>query len=471
MRAILVWALALLPLQADKTANLSLYAKGVFAAQKQDWRTAREIYQETLVNDPNAYPLVREVVALQSFDLERDPTFRDIPAATATLRNFATSHRNHLASQLHYASFLRQYGRDDQIARQAALDTLELANQNFPHSNAVYASLISFYEDLDQRPKSLAILEAELSVENENPNHWLSLIPIIKTLYPADDPQYSVKLDQAMTKVEEHGLHRPDIARRVSEFHRERDRMNQAIAVLEKHLELVPSSHTLRTRLGLLHLSNNEEDLGEKTLLEVLAIDPDQALAHSSLAKLYTKHNQLEKALHHRAENLRIRGGSPSDAIEIANEYLALEQPHPARLLLEKFRFDHPEDPGIHARLAIATLRDGLTREAALLFRQAETLAEESEEEEAQEYLDTDFQIEFAQILVDANDLPSAETRLRQAAKGIDLDTEPKKYARAVTALAKLWLEQDKNEASAKALLQRALSLDPKNEEAAALLE
>ena len=139
--------------------------------------------------------------------------------------------------------------------------------------------------------------------------------------------------------------------------------------------------------------------------------------------------------------------------------------------MLEKFRFDHPESPGIHARLAIATLRDGLTEEAARLFRQAETLAEESKEEGAQQYLDTDFQVEFAHALIEANDFQSAETRLRQAAQGLDLDAEPQKYARAVTALAKLWLDQGKNEAPAQALLQRAILLDPDNEEASSLLK
>ena len=471
MRALLVWTLTLVFLQADNTANLSLYAKGVLAEQKLDWRTARSLYEQTLTQDPEAYPLVKKLVALQSFDVENDPTFQDIPAASATLRNFATSHRKHLPSQLYYSTFLRRYGRDDEIARQAALDTLELAHENFPQSTHVFSPLISLYEDLDQRSQSLAILDGELAVENEDPNHWLALVPIIKTLIPADDPQYSAKLDLAMAKVEEYGLQRPDIARRVSEFHRERGRMDQALAALQKHLEFVPSSHTIRTRLGLLHLSNKDEELGEKILLEVIVIDPDQALAHSSLAKLYAKRDQTKESLHHRSEALRIRGGSPGDAIAVADEYLALDEPHPARLLLEKFRFDHPEDPGIHARLAIATLRDGLTQEAARLFRQAETLAEESQQEEAKEYLDADFQIEFAETLIDADDLQSAETRLRQAAQGLDIDTEPKKYARAVTTLAKLWLDQGKNESAAKALLQRALSLDPENEEAAALLK
>ena len=471
MRSLLLWTLPLLSLSADQTSNLELYAKGVLAEQAQDWPKAREIYQRTLAQDSDCYPLVRKVANIQNLRLKNKPSFQDIPAATATLRAFAQKNRQHLSSQLHYASFLRQFAPDDEIARQAALDTLELADKNFPQNSAVFANLTSLYENLERRADSLRILERQLKSKSEDHSHWLSLIPVIKTLYQADDPAYNTQLDLAMSKVEEYGLHRADIARRVSEYHRERDRMDQALAALQTHLALAPSSHSLRTRLGILHLSNKNEIEGEKVLREVIAIDPEQALAHSSLAKLYTKRNELSLALHHRAEVLRIRGGNPEDAIEVADEYLALDQPHEARILLEKFRFDYPESPGIHARLAVATLRDGATQNAARLFRQAEALAEESEEEDAAQYLNADFLIEFAQSLIKADDLQAAETRLRQAAQGLDLDTQPKEYSRAITTLAKLWLDQNKNEAPAKALLQRALLLDPDNETASSLLE
>lgn len=470
MRIVLCWSLLLLPLSGDNSANLSLFAKGVFAEEKQDWQQARDFYEQSLAQDPEAYPLVTRVAGIQSFRPRENPGFQDLPAATATIRNFAQRNRQHLASQLYYAAFLKQHAADDGIANQAALETLELAYENFPGNDVVFGELILKYENLARRPDSLRILNEQLASESKDANHWLSLIPFIKTLYPADSADYRDKLAQAMSKVAAHGLQRVDIARRVSEYYRTQGQMSDAIATLEKHLEFRPSSHSLRTRLGLLHLSNKDERKGEQTLQDVIAIDPDQTLAHSSLAKLYQKRDEPVRALGHRAEVLRIAGGSPEDAIEVANEYLELDRPHEARLLLEKFRFDHPESPGIHARLAIATLREGLTKQAARLFRQAEALAEDSKEPDDQQYLDADFQLDFAQSLKEANDLEAAETRLRQAAQGIDLDAEPKKYARAVTALARLWLEQGKNEAPAKSLLQRAVTLDPENEEAAQLL-
>jgi len=53
----------------------------------------------------------------------------------------------------------------------------------------------------------------------------------------------------------------------------------------------------------------------------------------------------------------------------------------------------------------------------------------------------------------------------------LNLDEEPSKYARAITDLAALWLEQDKNQGPARALLERAISLDPENEKAISLLQ
>lgn len=449
---------------ADNSENLGRYAKGVFAELQGDAQEARGHYEESLAADPDAYPLATKTSRLQT--RTQDPA-----AAAATLRNYAQEHRQHLPSQLYYASYLKQVAPNDNFAQKAAIDTLELANENFPHLDVIYDPLILLYESTGRRADSLSLLEEQLKAPKEDPREWLALAPIIKTLYPKDDPGYAEKLALVYESASRGKLRDTGSARAVSEYYRSQGDLAEAIAVLQDHLELSPSSHSLRTRLGLLQLSNQEEAAGERSLLDVITIDPDQALAHSSLAKLYTKREEPLKALHHRAEALRITGGHPDEGIALAEEYLALDKPHEARLLLEKFRFDHPNSPAVHARLAIATLRDGLTEQAARLFRQAETLAEESPEDDAEKYLDADFQLEFANSLITAGDLDSAETRLRQAAQGLNLDTEPEKYARAVTSLAKLWLDQGKNEAPAKALLQRAIALDPENKEAQELFD
>ena len=137
---------------------------------------------------------------------------------------------------------------------------------------------------------------------------------------------------------------------------------------------------------------------------------------------------------------------------------------------MEKARFDHPDSPALAARLAIATLRDGDTTDASRLFREAEALAKESDDPSAKEFLDSEFQLEFAGSLRKAGDVEAAENRLRNAIRSIPPD-QPTKTARALRELARIWIDQGKNLSPAASLLKRAEGLEPGNAETKELLE
>jgi predicted Zn-dependent protease len=447
----------------DGEKNLALYAKGIFAELEGDTKTARKHFEATLASDASSFTLARKA---SNFQLADD----DLPSAAKTLRTYADSQPGHLQSHLYYADFLEQYASRDAIAQQAVTELLIGANERFPNEYGVYTRLINLHENLGENEKSRAVFNAQFEVEGAGPQHWMSLGPIARTLLPGDSPELKEKLDLIAAKTVETGVGIPMAARSASDYYRKTGRMEEAIAVLQKHLEIQPDSLALRTRLGLLQLYAKQVDEGLKTLQETLQIDPDQILAHRSLAHYHARNDQAEKALYHSAEVLRIAGGAPEDFLELADQYLELKKPHEARLLLEKARFDHPESPALAARLAIATLRDGDTTTAARLFRQAEALAKESDDPTDKEYLDADFQLEFAGSLRAAGDIAAAESRLRDAIRGIPPE-QPKKAARALRELARLWIEQDKNLAPAASLLKRAESLEPGNAETKELLE
>ena len=72
------------------------------------------------------------------------------------------------------------------------------------------------------------------------------------------------RLDQIAIKTVETGVGLPPAARTVSDYYRKTGRLEEAIVVLQKHVEVAPDSLTLRTRLGLLHLyAKQEEDAPE----------------------------------------------------------------------------------------------------------------------------------------------------------------------------------------------------------------
>ena len=463
--------LSQLPLRADGTDRLKTYAKGIFAERAElpkkeslrDYTEARKHYETVLAADPDAFAVADKTAQIQLED-------KDLAAASGTLRHYARNHRDHLPSQLHYAAFLKRQAPRDAVARKVAIETLEVADEHFPHTSAVFSRLINLYEDTGQSEKSLALFKAQFDVPEAGPYHWMSLAPIARTLLPEDSPELPERLDLIAGKTVETGIALPRAARTVSDYYRSTDRLDQAITTLEAHLASSSHSLDLRTRLGLLLLAAKRDKDAEAQLLESLAIDPDQALAHRALSKYYEQGGMPDKSLHHRAEALKITGGHPTEFLDLANRFLEDNQPHPARLLLEKARFEHPEDPAIAARLAIATLRDGNTSGAARLFRQAEALAKDSADPAAKAVLDADFQLEFAASLREAGDLPAAESRLREAVRSTPAD-QSIKAARALRELARLWIDQDKNHSPAASLLKRAESLDPGNPETEILLE
>jgi predicted Zn-dependent protease len=463
MRLLLLLILAS-PLHAEnQRAKLSQFAKGVYAEQNQDHQGARKLYEASLADAPHTYYLARKTSTSQL-------ATNDLPAASGTLRHYAQEHPDHLDSHIDYADFLNQYTPRDATARNTAIETLERANKNFPHTSAVFSPLINLYENNEEPDKSRALLRAQFDAPEAGPFHWMSLAPIVRTLLPSDSPELPERLETIALKTAETGIEFPSAVRSVSDYYRKTGRLAEAIVVLQKHVEAVPNSLELRTRLGLLLIYADRTEEAEASLLETLSIDHDQVLAHKALAKLYADAGDIDKSLHHRSEVLKIAGGDPQDFLELANEYLKNEQPHPARLILDNARFDHPKHVGIATRLAIATLRDGDTEIATLQFRLAEALAKDSKDPDDKKFLGANFQLEFAGALRDAGDLPAAESRLREAVRNTPPE-KPKQAARALRELAKLWLDQDKNHSPATSLLKRAASLDPDNEETAALLE
>lgn len=465
---------------------LSQFAQAHLAQSKGDSKTALNTLNTLQQKDPHSYHLASKISnAYWHNDKPRK--------ASQTLHQFAKAHPQHLTAQLRYTNFLHAVSPRDETARQLAIDTLERAIQNHGLSPTLFSNLLNRYEQGEERPKSLDLYQKfstqkkasspDQSSQLDDPSHWQSLLNAARTLFPANSPEFQSANDRAHQNLHRTSLDNPDVARQISEYYRKKSNLPQAITTLQEHLDLTPSSHSLRTRLAILQLANKQPDDGESTLLLNLSIDPRQPLAHNTLAKHYQRNNQNEKRLYHRAQALRFGSGVPAEFLALANELLLtnnLTHTHNARLLLEKARFDHPSNLEILAQLAIATARDTTspnhTLAASRLFRQAETLITElpsDEQDEARALLSSDFQLEFATLLLQSKSPQSiqlAETRLRQAIRSIPPD-QPQKSARALASLAQLWLDQNKNHAAAHSLLRRAKQQDPENKDIDTLLQ
>ena len=433
----------MMPLMAEPKAD---FARGVLEEARGNEGT--EWFEKALEADPDAVPLVGRVG-------EKRLEAGDVEGAAEVFREFAEKHPEEVGPQVAYSDFLRKAAPGDDFAAKLASEALERALEKSPNDVRIIRRLFRIYEQRGMREKSVALFDQVKEGEVSGGRAALVAADMARTLFPGDDQETRAKLDGIFEEAMERTPMDRVLARAASEHFRKTGRLNEAVKMLEKHAEAAPSSLELRVRLGVLMLAAERMDDGETVLKDVVRIDARQALAHQALAKLYRKQEKPDEARPHAAEVLKIRGGDADEFVVLAEEFLEVEMVREARLLLEKGLYDHPEEAGIAVRLAIATRRDPETREgAARLFREAESLSGTDGPATEPEFLR-----EFAECLLEDGKTAPAEDRLRAA-----IDAYPKdaklEIASGMRRMAEIWLSEGRNEAAAKALQNRAESLE-----------
>lgn len=404
-------------------------------------------FEKALAQDPEAWPLVTRVA-------DRKAAEGDIESASLLYRDFARRHPERLEAQLRYADFLRETSPDDDFAAKLAGETLEKALKNHPGDLTLLRRLFRTYEQRGMREKSLALFDQVSATEGSGAA--LAAAEMARNLFPGDDVAAREKIDAIFRRAMESEPADPVLARAASEHFRESSRLPEAIEMLESHVAAAPVSLDLRVRLGVLYFAAKQDENGVRCLNEVLEIDPRQALAHQSLAKFHRLGGDAALAMPHAAEVLKIRGGEPDEFVRLAEEFRQAGEVRQARLLLEKGIFDHPRDAEIAVLLAVLSREDPETRAlAAGRFREAEALSGPDGPAAKPE-----FQMGFAEFLIESGDTLAAEKRLQGAIRAIPREST-REYAAALRKLAGLWEKENRNASAAAALRARADAADP----------
>jgi len=435
---------------AATPSPLTLYALGCLDQHRGDAASALDAFQATRLADPHSLAPANRVALLQQAS-------GDLAAASATLRDFASTHPDQLQAQLHYAKFLTDSSPGDAIARRLAIEALEGADQRFPDQPNLLGLLFRQYENAERREDSMALFRSHLDSADGNAALASALASMARTLFPRADEEGTGLLDALHRTALQAAPGDPTTAKTASEHFRNTGRLIEAVEVLEQHAAAAPESLDLRVRLGILQFAAELDDEGVATLKAVLDIHPRKLLAHQALAKFYRRSEQPAEARHHAAKVLELRGGRASEFLELADELLAEDQPRPARLLLEKAVYHHPDNPKLATRRAIAARRDPETADScSRLFREAEALATADGGDPPS---DPDFLLEFAEALLTDGQSAAAEERLRGAIRQFPAERKTETAA-ALRRLAGLWQADGRHPEAARALLKRAESLD-----------
>lgn len=398
--------------------------------------------EDALRLDPLAMPLVRRSAAKRWNEGKREE------AGELFLR-LIRAKRNELATRAAYADFFMHRAGGDPVILEGIKKNLRAALVESPGDPAFVSRLFEVSAQTGgERRRVLEMLAG---------NDAESALLFSKLIGRLPDPDGALKTD-AGRRLEQAVSQTPGDARlaaEASEFFRRSGRGMEAMEILRKHVTASPWSLDLRVRLGVLCFAAGENDEALKMLNDVLAVDPSRAMAHQALAKYYRKQGARQEAVAHESERIKIQGGDPAEFIALADEWLALDQPANARLLLEKAVFEHPRNFEARLKLAMAARRDPATRAgAAALFRDAEKVMKEEGGTPA-----ADFFIEAAEAALAEGNSKAAEDHLRAAIRAFPSE-EKTRTAEALRRLAGLWEKENRNAPAAAALRQRAAALE-----------
>jgi predicted Zn-dependent protease len=350
-----------------------------------------------------------------------------------------------------YADFLRDVGEGDEIALNLAKHTLEQAKTRFPSSANVWYRLFRLHEQRGHRDQAQATYREYLNRPDADPATAESMASFMKQADDAKDKQALALLHTQRFDAEPEN---PFTARNAADNLHKRGDKKGAIDILSRHIAANPASIDMRVRLGILLLDDQQNEAGEKELLEVLRIDAEKHIAHQALAKFYDKQNKIPVARHHRTEVLRIRGGDEEEFIALAQEWLAAKDPTKATTILEQACTEFTESQELAWMLAVAVHENPQSQKKTVeLFRKAAAI--NTKEPCKNPYYLT----AAAEAFWDNGDQEEAEKTLRSA---ITLYPRENKTdaPRALRKLASWWQAQGKNEQAAKALLERAAALE-----------
>lgn len=429
---------------AEEDPNLE-FAMGVHERFHGNSDLAAGHFESARLIAPTAAPLVE-------MGAERLLAMGDRAGAVKLYQDLAAARPEDLVVQLLFADFITSLDKDDALACKLASECLETALLKHPGHLQIIRRLVPLYQAKGGKEAVVALLD---TLPWDDPAAAMLYVSVFRPLHDKEDLSARDVIDQRFEVALEAAPGDALLARTASDYFRDTDRQAKAIEVLQKHTAASPWSLDLRVRLGVLHFASKQGAQGEVLLKEVLSIHPRRAMAHQALAKYYRKQELPEKATYHARELLKIRGGDVEEFLRLADECLAAGDPREARLLLERAVFDQPDNATLAMKLAIATYRDPETRSRATrMFREAEAVAPDGK------ITDPAFLIESAGALIESGQSRAAEERLRAAIRAYPPDAK-KETATALRRLAGLWTAENRNADAARALIQRADSLDP----------
>jgi tetratricopeptide (TPR) repeat protein len=455
-----VWASEFRPAPADlqlktdaahKAEAFAAFSQGLLAEDNADQDGMLAGYRRALELDPSYADLSVKV----AYELARR---NDVSGGIQILKDTIKAAPKEPLPYIYLSQLYSHYLKKPDIALNYAEQALALAPENFKSYLAIY----ELHDGSGQRAKADAILARAIKVESKDPRYWTELGEFLQKIYLKDDgsctPEELKRMNAVYARLAELSQDDAVTLAKIADYYVLSKQVKEAIprylAVLKMRSDSDdPALGNVREKLARSLIFTGQRDEAITVLEEIVKQNPQRFDTYELLGELYEQKGDLDRAMALYEHILLLDSSEPRNHLRIADLLRQAKKYDKAVEMLEQARKKFPDLPFITYGLALALSQAKRHEESLAAFAQAQTDAENRNEE----LLNASFYFTYGAAAEQAGKLDKAAALLKQS---IQLDPNA---AQAYNYLGYMWADRGEHLDEAGNLIKKAVELDPDN--------
>jgi len=346
---------------------------------------------------------------------------------------------------------LQQQGKTDE-AIQANRDAL----RRNPALLMAWQHLVAIYSERQQTDELFALLTEAASQTSQDPNYLVTIADLhlaAAHLHPTRLDSVKPRCRELLDRAAELPLDDPVLAHRLAGAYRQIGEMQRAEDIYLKILERNPSAPLVRENLVDIYLTTSNREAAARQLRSLIEADPTNERATYLLGALAFQENRLEEAEDYLEKALLLQPLFEPAYYDLAGVKLSRDKPEEALALLDRARGRFPRAFLLEFYSGLAHARAKRYAEAVRHYTEAEALAATGERSR----LNHVFYFQYGVACERKGDFAEAEQHMRKA-----IELAPT-FAEALNYLGYMWADRGEKLDEARALIERALAIEPDN--------
>ncbi|MGB8169397.1 MAG: tetratricopeptide repeat protein [Chthoniobacteraceae bacterium] len=436
---------------ANKAEAFASFSQGLLAEDNADQDAMLAGYRRALELDPGYAELAVKV----AYELARR---NDVSGGIQILKDTIKAAPKEPLPYIYLSQLYSHYLKKPDLALTYAEQALTLAPDNFKSYLAVY----ELHDGTGQKAKADAVLVRAVKSESKDTRYWTELGEFLQKIYLKDDgscaPDELKRMNAVYQRLADLSKDDPLILAKIADYFVLSKQVKEAIPRYLAVLKAGAASDdgvlgNVREKLARSLLFTGQRDEAIKVLEEIVKESPQRFDTYELLGELYEQKGDLDRAMELYEHSLLLDSSEPKNHLRLADLLRQAKKYDKAVEMMQQARKKFPDRPFITYGLALALSQAKRHEESLAAFAQAQTDAENRDEE----LLNAAFYFSYGAAAEQAGKLDKAAELLKQS---IELDPTA---AQAYNYLGYMWADRGERLDEAGNLIKKAVELDPEN--------